>query len=325
MWKKPLCAALLASMNVSVWAASADADAYPNKTIRIIDGFAPGGSTDYVARVIGAKMTERHGQTVLLDNRPGASGSVGAAMTARAAPDGYTLFIGLSTILSSSPSLYTNPGYDLLKDFAYVGAVATGTLILVAHPSITAKSVPELVAFARSKPNSVRYGSAGVGTNLHLAMELLRSRTGMELLHVSYKGGAPMVVALVGGEVEVAFASFTTSAPMIKANKLNALAVGSAKRIRVLPDVPTVAEQGVPGFDVVDVFGILAPAATPASVVKQLNTELRNIVQMEDVRGRLATQGLEPAAMTPDEFKSFMAAEMTRWARVIKDANIPPN
>ncbi|MBI3055100.1 MAG: tripartite tricarboxylate transporter substrate binding protein [Betaproteobacteria bacterium] len=323
MWKRPLCAAILASASFGVCAASGDAGSYPNKTIRIINGFAPGGSTDYVWRVIGAKITERYGQTVLIDSRPGAGGTVGAAMTARATPDGYTLHLMISTILASSPSLYTNPGYDLMKDFAYVGVVATGTLMLVAHPSVPAKSVSELLAFARSK--TVRYGSSGVGTNLHLAMEQLRSRTGMDLLHIPYKGGAPTVAALAGGEVDIVFASFTTSMPLIKANKLNALAVGSAKRNSAMPEVPTVAESGYPGFDVTDAFGLLAPARTPAAVVKLLNTELRNIVQMEDVRAKLATQGLDPAAMTPEEFKAFMASEIVRWARVIKDANISPN
>ena len=323
MWKRLLCTVILAHASCGVWAASADS--YPNKPIRIVDGFAAGGSTDYVARILGAKITERSGQPVLVDNRPGAAGTVAAEYTARAAPDGYTLYIHLSTILMSSPGLYTKLGYDLAKDFSYVAIVATGMNMLVVHPSIPVKSVSELVALARSKPNVIRSGSAGVGSSIHLTMEVFKSRTGIDLLHVPYKGGAPMVVALAGGEVEVAFASVTTAVPMIKANKLNVLGVSGAKRLALMPEVPTVAESGVPGFEVTDAFGIVGPAGTPAAIVKQLNSEFRNIVQMEDVRTRLASQGLEPAAMTPEETRAFMLAEMARWARVIKDANIPPN
>jgi len=313
---------MLLHASCGVWAAAADA--YPNRPVRIVDGFAAGGSTDYVARIIGAKMTERSSQPVLVDNRPGAAGTVAAEYTARSAPDGYTLYIHLSTILMSSPSLYAKLGYDLMKDFSYVAVVATGMNVLVVHPSVPSRTVKELVAFARAKPKSVRYGSGGVGSSIHLTMEVFRSRTQLDLLHVPYKGGAPMVAALAGGEVEVAFASVTTAVPMIKANKLNALAVSGAKRLALMPDVPTVAEAGVPGFEVKDAFGIVGPAGVPAAIVKLLNADLRNIVQMEDVRTRLASQGLEPASMTPEEVRTFMTEEMARWARVIKDANIPP-
>jgi len=212
MWKRLLIATILAHASFGVWAASGSADAYPNKPIRIIDGFPAGGSTDYLARSIGAKLTERFGQTVIVDNRPGHTSNVGAAIMARANPDGYTLFSGLSTVLSSSRSLYSNLGYDVLKDFSsnlgydvlkdfsYISQMATGANVLVVHPSIPVKSVAELVTLARSKPKAMRYGTPGVASPGHLAMELLLSRTGMELLHVPYKGSPPAIVATVGGK-----------------------------------------------------------------------------------------------------------------------------
>lgn len=322
MWKKLLCTAIVAHASFGVWAASGT---YPNKPIRLLDGYPPGGGTDFVARVSGAKMAETFGQTVIVDNRPGAAGNLAAEITARANPDGYTLLLGVSTGLASSPSLYRKLGYDLLKDFSYVSLVASGTYILVTHPALPAKSVSELVALARSKPKAIRYGSGGVGSPIHLAMELLQSLTQIELLHVPYKGAAPAVVAATGGEVELAFSSIAAALPMVKAQRLNALAVTSAKRLGSLPDVPTVAETGIPAFDVTPYYGVLAPAGTPAAVVKLLNSEIRRVVQLDDVKAKLAVLGLEATASTPAEFKELMKAEMTKWARVVKDARVTPN
>ena len=298
---------------------------YPNKPIRMIFGFPTGGSGDYLARVIGPKLTERFGQAVIVDNRPGAGGNLAAEIAARAAPDGYTVMLGAMAALSSSRSLYPNLGYDLLKDFAYVALVATATDVLLAHPSIPAKSIPELVAFARSKPKGIRYGSSGVATVGHLGMELLQRRTGMELLHVPYKGGSPVIVALTGAEVEIGIVSVTVAIPMIQAKRLNALAVVSGKRTGALPGVPTVAEAGFPGFDVTSYYGILAPAGTPAAVVKLLNGELRNIARMDDVKAKLVTQGMEAAGSTPDDLRAITETETAQWARVIKDARITVN
>lgn len=325
MWKQLLCTAILVHVSFGVWAAAGGADEYPSKPIRLLDGYPPGGGTDYVARVSGAKMAERFGQAVIVDNRPGAAGNLAAEITARANPDGYTLLLGVSTGLASSPSLYRKLGYDLMRDFAYVSLVASGTYILVAHPALPARSVAELLTLARSKPKSIRYGSGGVGSPIHLAMELLQSLSKIELLHVPYKGAAPAIVATTGGEVEIAFSSIAAALPMVKAQRLNALAVTSAKRLASLPDVPTAAESGIPSFDVTPYYGILAPAATPASVVKVLNAEVRRVVQLEDVKAKLAVQGLEATASSPDEFKGLMQAEMTKWARVVKDARVSPN
>jgi tripartite-type tricarboxylate transporter receptor subunit TctC len=325
MWKRLLCTAILAHASVGVWAAGGSADPYPNKPIRIIDGFPPAGVADYLARVIGPKLTERFGQTVIVENRPGAASHIGAEFVARANPDGYTLMMGVSLPLAAGRSLYPKLGYDLLKDFSFVTMVATGAQVLLAHPSLPAKSVSELVALARSKPKAISYGSAGVGSPGHLGMELLQSRTGMELLHVAYKGAAPTAIALTGGEVQIGFASLIAALPIIQAKRLNALAVASAKRLGTLPEVPTVAESGVPGFDTTLAFGILAPTGTPAAVVKLLNAEIRNILQMGDIRAKFAEQALDAVGGTPDEYRAFMEAETAKWTRVIKDANIPAN
>lgn len=325
MWKRIACAALITASGFGVVNSSADTGSYPNRPIRIIDGFPPGGSADYMARIIGLKITERFGQPVIVDNRPGASSNLGAEITARANPDGYTLMLGVMTPLAVAPSLYPKLGYDLLKDFAFVTWVGIGANVLLVHPSVPVKSVSELVELARSKSKTMNYGTSGVGSIGHLAMELLRMRTGSALTHVPYKGGAPSVVAAVSGEVEIVMASVAVVAPLIQAKKLNALAVTSAKRTSALPGVPTVAESGVPGFDVTQYFGVLAPAGTPAAVVKFLNAEVRRIVQMDDVRAKFATQALEPAASTPEQFRASTKAEMEQWARVIKDAKITAN
>jgi len=325
MWQRLLSATILACAGCSAWAASGSADSYPSRPIRIIDGFPAGGGADYLARVVGPKLTERFGQTVLVDNRAGAGGNVGAEIAARATPDGYTMLMGVSSALAPSRSLYPKLGYDLLKDFSYVSRVATGAQVLVAHPSTPAKSAAELVTLARAQPKTMRYSSAGVGSPGHLAMELLLSRSGIEVLHVPYKGSPPAVTALLAGEVQISFASITAMLPAIQAKRLNALAVSSAKRIAVLPGVPTVAESGLPGYDVASTFGLLAPAGTPAAVVKLLNAELRTILQMEDVRAKFSAQALEAAWSTPDELKTLIEAEVALWARVIKDANITAN
>ncbi len=320
-----LCAALLAPASFGAWAASATAESYPSRPIRLLDGFPAGGGTDYVARIAGGKLAERFGQTVLVDNRPGAGSSIAAEITARANPDGYTLFMAVSSALASSPSLYPKLGYDPLKDFSYISLVATGTYVLVTHPSLTAKSVSELVTLARSTPRSIRYGSGGVASPIHLTAQLLQNLTGIELLHVPYKGAAPAVIGLAGGEVMVAFSSIAAAMPMIQARRLNALAVSSAKRTRALPEVPTVMESGVPGFDVTPSYGIVGASGTPATVVNLLNAEIRKIVQMDDVRAKFAAQALDAAASTPGELRSIIEAEVVQWARVIKDANIPVN
>ena len=325
MWKQIMRAAILAHASAGVGAASAPADTYPSKPIRLIVGFTPGGNDDYVGRVVGARITQSTGQTVIVDNRPGAGGNVGAEITARANPDGYTLSSVGSITLASSPSLYAKLGYDPLKDFSFISRVAIGANVLVANPSLPAKSVAELVALARAQPSAIRYGTPGVASLGHLAMELLQSVTGIKIVHIPYKGPAPAIAAVVGGEVQIGIGASTAAVPIVQAKRLNALAVTSAKRLGALPEVPTVAESGFAGFNVVNNHGILAPAGTPASVVRLLNAEIQKMLQMDDVKAKFPALGLEAAGSTPDEFRDIVKAELARWTRVIKDANITAN
>jgi tripartite-type tricarboxylate transporter receptor subunit TctC len=325
MWKRFICAAILLPLAGSIGAATDTADAYPSKPIRIIDGFAPGGVADYMARVIGPKLGDRLGQPVIIENRPGAGGNIGAQFVARSNPDGYTLLLGSVTALASSPSLYPALNYDLLKDFSYVSKVGTAANVLVAHPSMPAKSIPELVALARSKPKGLNYSSAGEGSPGHLFMAQLQLLSGMELVHVPYKGGAPAIAALLAGDVQLSFSSITATIGMIQANRLHALAVSGAKRSAALPDVPTVVESGVPGFTAPNAFGIFAPAGTPPAVVERLNAELGAILQMDEIKSKFTAQGFEAAGSTPDEFKAVVQSETALWTRVVKDAHISQN
>ena len=325
MWKQLLCTAILSHVSCGAGAAAAPADTYPTKPAKIIDGFAAGGNTDFMGRVIAAKMQERSGQTVLVDNRPGAASTIGGEFVARSAPDGHTMFITLGTILSSSGFLYPKLPYDIMKDFAYVSLAGMGNYVMLIHPGVPVKNVAELVALTKSKPQAFRYASGGVGSPVHLSVELLKLRTGMQILHVPYKGGAPAVIAAAGGEVEMTVVSVPSAAGMVKTKKLNALAVTGPTRIGVLPDVPTMKESGIPDYEVLDAIGLVTPAGTPANVIRAMNAEIRTILQMDDVKARFLEQGIDAMGSTPEEFRAIILKEQQRWGRVIKDANIPPN
>jgi len=325
MWKRMLCTAIFSCASCGVAAAAAPGDAYPTKPVRIIDGFAAGGNTDFMGRVIAAKMQERSGHTVLVDNRPGAASTIGGEVAARSTPDGHTMFITLGTILSSSPFLYPKLPYDIMKDFAYVSLAGMGNYVILVHPGVPVKSVAELVALSKSRPTAFRYGSGGVGSPVHLSVELLKLRTGLQILHVPYKGGAPAVIAAAGGEVEMTVVSVPSAAGMVKTKKLNALAVTGPTRIAVFPDVPTVKESGIPDYEVLDAIGLVTPAATPPGVLRAMNAEIRAILLMEDVKARFLEQGIEALGSTPEEFRAIILKEQQRWGRVIKEANIPPN
>ena len=305
--------------------AAEKADAWPTRPIRIIDGFAAGGNSDYLARSIAPRLAERLGQSVVVENRPGGSGNIGTEAVARAAPDGYTLLIGASTSLAAGRSLYPKLGYDLLKDFTFVSAVGATASIWVSHPSLPVRSMKELIALARARPSAVGYGSAGVGTIGHLSMALLEVRAGVKFLHVPYKGAGPVILATTGGEVPVGSSGAPAAIPMIKAKRLIPLAVSSATRVGALPDVPTVAESGIKGFNVTPIFGILAPVATPPEIVNLLNAEIRRIVETEDMKARFLGQALDARGSTVAEFRSIVEAEVAQWARVIKEAGIVPD
>lgn len=315
-----LCSVLLAkAMLPSAVAAEAR---YPTKPIRIIDPFPPGGATDYLDRIIAPRLSERFGQPVIVDNRPGAGGNLSAEIAARATPDGYTLHMNLPGGMAAGRVLFPRLAYDIKKDFAYVTLVAAGTYVLVAHPDVPVKSVSELVTFARSKPEQLRFGSAGVASPPHLALELFKLRTGTKTPHVPYKGAGPLVVALTGGEVQLGFVSVAGASALVKAGRLNALAVSSAKRAKSLPALPTIAESGYPEFDVTPWYAYMVPAATPKYIVKLLNVEIGKILDMPNVQAAFLTQGLEATRSTPERLRQIMEEELVRWTKVIREANI---
>ncbi len=300
------------------------ASGFPSRPIRIIDGFPPGGATNFISRVIGEKLTERFGHSIVVDNRPGAGSNLAAGMAAKATPDGYTLFMALTSTLAPAPSLYSRLPFSLLTDFSYVGLAATGNFVLVVHPTLPVQSVQELVALAKTKPGQLRYGSGGVATPLHLAMELLQYRTGTKFIHVPFKGAGPLVISLTAAEIELGFSSIAGALPMVKTNRLRALAVSSAKRARVLPDLPTVAETGFPGFDITGRYGLVGPAGIPPDIIRLLNAELARIIASPDVPGRFQGVGLEAESSTPEQFRTIMREESEQWAQVIRAAGIPP-
>lgn len=295
---------------------------YPTKPIRIIDPFPPGGATDYLDRIIAPRLSERLGQPVIVDNRPGAGGNLSAEIAARATPDGYTLHMNLPGGMAAGRVLFPRLAYNVSKDFAYVTLVAAGTYVLVTHPEVPANSVSELVALARSKPEQLRYGSAGIASPPHLAFELYKLRTGTKTLHVPYKGAGPLVVSLIGGEVQLGFVSAAGASALVKAGRLNALAVSSAKRAKSLPALPTIAESGYPDFDVTPWYGYMVPAGTPQPIVKLLNAEIGTILDMPDVQAAFLAQGLEATRSTPERLRQIMEEELVRWTKVIREAHI---
>jgi len=302
--------------------AGALAASFPARPIRVVDGFPAGGGTDYLARVLAAKLTDAFGQPVVVDNRPGAASNLAAELVSRATPDGHTWMMALTSVLAPSATLYAKLPYDVLKDFSYASLVATGTYVLVTHPSVPARTVSELIGVARAKPGALRYGSSGVAGPLHLAAELLKSRASIDVVHVPYKGAAPVVAAIVGGEVQVGFASVAAALPMVKASRLNALAITSAKRAKTLPELPTIAESGFPGFDVTPSYGILLPAGTPSSLIDRINAVIGKALMLPDVQASYASQALEAAHSTPARFREIMAEEVSLWRKVIREASI---
>jgi tripartite-type tricarboxylate transporter receptor subunit TctC len=328
MWKRLLCAAVIASIAWPSFAASAASAAvqdYPSRPIRLIVGFTAGGNDDYVGRIVAARLNERFGQPVIVDNRPGAGGNIGAEIMARSTPDGHTLSSVGSITLASGPSLYPKLGYDPMKDFAFIARVAIGSNVLFAHPSVPAKSLQELITLARAQPKAIRYGTPGVASLGHLTMEFLQSLGKFELGHVPYKGPAPAVTAVLGGEVQVGVGASTAAIPLVQAKRLNALAVTGMKRLGPIPAVPTIAESGFPGVEITNNHGILAPAGTPQQVVKLLNAEITALLQTDEAKAGLAARGLEVAGSTSEEFRNIVKSELARWTRVIREARITAN
>jgi tripartite-type tricarboxylate transporter receptor subunit TctC len=300
-------------------AAFVGAQDYPTKPIRLIAPFAPGGATDLLARVIGQKISERFGQSVLIDNRVGASGNIGAEIVAKAAPDGYTLLMG-GVPHAISMSLYRKLGYDFAKDLSPVAMIASFPSAIVLHPSLPARSIKELIALAKAQPGQLNYGSAGNGSPNHLALELFNTMAHVKMMHVPYKGTGQMVVDLVAGQLQLASMGFPAALQNVKSGKLRVIAVTSASRSPLLPDVPTVAETGLPGFDVTSWYGVFGPAALPRDIVGRLNTEIGGMAAAADVKERFARLGAEPASLAPDAFGRYVRAEIVRWSKVVKDS-----
>jgi tripartite-type tricarboxylate transporter receptor subunit TctC len=314
------CSALLAAALLASHAAHAQS--WPTRSVRMLVPFATGaGTNDIMARLVGQHLGARLGQPVVIENRPGAGGIAGTEAAAKAAPDGYT-FLMTNVSLVISPYLYSKLPYDPQKDFVPVTLVATAPLMLVVHPSVAAKSVKELIALAKAKPGALTYGSGGVGSTPHLAGELFKSLAGIDVLHVPYKGGAPALNDLVGGQLSFMIENVPGTMPFAKAGKLRALAVTSAKRTPLEPSLPTMAEAGVPGYEVVGWNGIVAVAGTPREIVARLQAETAAVLHQPEVRERLAAMGAEPVASTPEEFAAFMRAEDARWGKIIREKGI---
>jgi len=313
------CLAALVGVSAPAWPQS-----YPAKPIRMVVAFSPGGASDVIARIIGAKLSERWGQQVIVDNRPGAGGSIGAEHVARSAPDGYTLLLGTSSEIVINPALNPKVGYDSARDFAPVIMIASIPLVLAVHPSMPVKSVRELVALAKARPKSINYATSGTGTATHLGVEMLKSAAAIDMVHVPYKGGPPGASDLVAGHVQVISATPSTILPFATGGRMRVLAVTGSKRSPSFPDAPTVAESGFPGYEVALWSGVLAPAGTPREIVTRLHAEITRILALGDVRDNLARQGADLDLKSPAEFGVYIAAELAKWAKVVKDAGVRP-
>jgi len=309
-----LCAALAAV------SASAAAQQYPVRPVRFVLGFAPGGASDTMARAIGTQLSQGLGQPVVIDNRAGAGGNIAAEIVARSAPDGYTMLLGNNGILAVNVSLYPKLAFDPVKDFAPVVLVASQPNVLVVHPGVAAKSVKELVALAKAKPGQLNYASPGPGTTGHLAGELFKRMVGVEYTIIPFKGGGPAALAMLSGETQFTFATALSVQGHIKSGKLRALAVTTAARSASFPELPTVAESGVPGFDAITWHGVVVPARTPQAVIARLNREFNKLLQAPDMRAKLLALGSEVIGGEPKQLTDYMKVEIPRWAKVIKES-----
>lgn len=311
---------LLSLMSAQSFAAD-PADNYPNKPIRMIVPYTAGGGYDVIARLIGQKLTERWNQQVIVENRAGANGNIGAGAVARSSPDGYTLLMGGIGPNAINPSIYGNQTpFDPIKDFAPVILVATFQNILVVNPSLPVRSVKELIALAKAKPGQLNYASAGSGSTQHLSGELFKTMAGVNLTHIPYKGSAPAMTALLGNEISLIFNSTPTTLPHVKTGRLRALAVTGSKRSAEVPELQTVADAGVPGYEVFGWYGVLAPAGTPKEIVARLNAELAKVLEMPDIKVRFKDLGVEAGGGTPEQFGEYIKKEIVKWAKVVKES-----
>ena len=312
------CAVLTALIAaVSAGAAPAAAQTYPSRPITLVVPFPPGGSATIIARIIADKMSEGLGQQIVIDNRGGAGGSIAARQVAKSAPDGATLLLAFTGTLAVSPLIFANVGYDPRKDFAGIGLIGIAPSVLAVHPSVPARSVADLIGIAKAEPGKIQYGSPGIGTTNHLAGELLAAMTGIRITHIPYKGTGPAITDLLGGHIAMMFAPIPAAHGNVSAGALRALGVTSLKRSSLWPDIPTVAETGLPGFEVVQRSTLLAPAGTPRPIIERLNKELNAVLATDDVRRRLAVEGGEPVPGAPEEYAADIDREEMRWAKLV--------
>ena len=303
-------------------AISAAAQQFPNRPLRLVVPFAPGGSADFVARLVGQKLGESFGQQVVVDNRGGASGMIGNDLVAKSAPDGYTLTIGTLGPFAVNPSLFSRMPYDPIKDFAPITLTGAASHILVVHPSLPVRTVGDLIALAKAKPGQLTFASSGIGNATHLTGELFKVTAKVDMVHVPYKGGGPAMSDLVGGQVSFSFASMPSALPHARSGRLRAIAVGAGKRSPAIPELPTVAESGLPGFASEDWQGILVAAKTPPEIVTRLNAELQRALGLPELKERLLASGFEARTSTPEWFGEFIKSETVKWAKVVKEAGI---
>lgn len=307
---------------LTVWPTAVLPQAYPNKPIRLIVPFPPGGGVDFIGRIVGQKLSERLGQQVAVDNRAGANGIVGLELLKQSPPDGYTIAAASAGPLTVNPFIYSKLPYDTLKDFTAIANMVNFPLLLVSHPSLPVKNVRELIALAKAKPGQVTYSSPGSGNSAHLAAELFNSMAKVNILHIPYKGTAPAVLAVLSGEAQLTYSSIPTILPHVRANKVRALGVGNAQRVPSLPEFPTIAESGLPGYEAYAWGGMIGPANMPKDVVARLNKEIVEILKQKDVADRLLAEGTVPTPSTPEEFTAYMKTELKKWGDVVKMANI---
>jgi len=310
-------ALLLTALGAST-AFAQGAAGYPSKSIRIVVPFSAAGTTDLLARAVGSEMQKAWGQPVVVENRPGAGGNLGSDIVAKAAPDGYTLLVGAVSPQAINVTLYPKMPYDVMRDFAHITLLAAVPNLLEVHPSVPVKTVKELIALAKSKPGQLTYASSGSGTSIHLSAELFKTMAGVDMLHIPYKGSAPAVTDLIGGQVQLMFDNLPSSIAQVKAGKLRPIAVTTLKRSPALPDVPTIAESGLPGYDASSWFGMHAPAGTPKDIISKIHGVVTKSLHTPEMMERLSTQGAQPVGNTPEEFTEFLRVEIAKWAKVVK-------
>ncbi len=319
---------LAAALSISTANAQTNAtgtQAYPAKPVRVLVGFAPGGGTDIVARVVAQKMPAIFGQQMLVENRAGASSNIATELVAKSAPDGYTLLMGTIVAFGTAPSLFSKLPFDPVKDFAPITQTVSVNNLIVVHPVLPAKTLKMLVALAKQRPGEINYATSGVGSSGHLAAELFKKTAGINITHIAYKGGGQAIIDVIAGHVPLYFAGISTTVPHLKAGKLIAIAVTTGKRSSLLPDVPTVAELGYPGYEAVNWYGLMAPAGTPRPIIDRLHRDVTGILKSPDTTKLLTEQGMDPTTSTPEAFGEYIKSEIAKWARVIQDIGLKAN